>query len=113
MAVLFSAVTVTAGDDQMSFLAGGIPKKYDDLEGWTAFDRFMELTLFNTDVKVHVDSYRYGEGEAVNATPEEIAYFEMRAKLNERFLPDRCESIGTSDFSFSWSADEVFGLEMK
>lgn len=37
MALLFSAVTVTAGNNEAEFLVGGIPREYGDLEGWTAF----------------------------------------------------------------------------
>ena len=42
MALLFSAVTVTANDQEVEFLVGGIPREFDDLEGWTSFDNFME-----------------------------------------------------------------------
>lgn len=41
MALLFSAVTVTAGEDEIELLVGGIPKEYDDLEGWSEFDDLM------------------------------------------------------------------------
>ncbi len=41
MALLFSAVTVTANDQEVEFLVGGIPREYDDLEGRTAFDMFI------------------------------------------------------------------------
>ena len=41
MAVLFSAVTITSDSDQAEFLVSGIPKSYADLEGWTAFESFM------------------------------------------------------------------------
>lgn len=37
MAVLFSAVTLTADNNQVEFLAAGIPRDADDLEGWTAY----------------------------------------------------------------------------
>ena len=40
MALLFSAVTVTANEQEVEFLVGGIPREFDDLEGWTAFDNF-------------------------------------------------------------------------
>lgn len=33
MAVLFSAVTLTADKNQVEFLAAGIPREADDLEG--------------------------------------------------------------------------------
>ena len=41
MAVLFSAVTLTADNNQVEFLAAGIPRDADDLEGWTAYENFM------------------------------------------------------------------------
>ena len=41
MALLFSAVRATANDQEVEFFVGGIPREYDDLEGWTSFDRFM------------------------------------------------------------------------
>lgn len=31
MALLFSAVTVTAGNEEIEFTVGGIPREYDDL----------------------------------------------------------------------------------
>ena len=42
MAVLFSAVTLTADNNQVEFLAAGIPRDSDDLEGWTAYENFMD-----------------------------------------------------------------------
>ena len=53
MALLFSAVTVTANDQEVEFLVGGIPREFDDLEGWTAFDNFMEDIDEETEVSVH------------------------------------------------------------
>lgn len=57
MALLFSAVTVTAGYDQAEFTVGGIPREYDDLVGWTAFDDFMENVDVETEVSVHAEAY--------------------------------------------------------
>ena len=45
MALLFSAVTVTANDKKVEFLVGGIPREFSDLEGWTAFERFNTVLL--------------------------------------------------------------------
>ena len=53
MAVLFSAVKVTAGDDETELLVGGIPREYDDLEGWTRFDHFVENLDKTTEVSIH------------------------------------------------------------
>lgn len=58
MALLFSAVTVTAGNKEVEFLVGGIPREYDDLEGWTAFDDLMEDTDAETEVSVHAEAWR-------------------------------------------------------
>ena len=55
MALLFSAVTVTAGYDEAEFTVGGIPREYDDLVGWTAFDDFMENVDAETEVSVHAE----------------------------------------------------------
>lgn len=113
MALLFSAVTVTAGNDETELLVGGIPKEYDDLEGWSFFDNFMEGIRVETDVAVHTESYLYGEGETVTATPEEIAYLMMRMEADDRFLPNHCDHIENTDFTIRWSPKELYGMEMK
>lgn len=75
MAVLFSAVTLTAGNNQAEFLAAGIPRDTDDLEGWTAYENFIAIdhdmevdcdegreitvyieTWFDVDKKFHIDT---------------------------------------------------------
>ena len=58
MAVIFSAVTISANDQEVEFFVGGIPREYDDLEGWTAFDNFMEDLDKDTEVAVHAEAYR-------------------------------------------------------
>lgn len=72
MAVLFSAVTLTADNNQVEFLAAGIPRDSDDLEGWTAYENFMDELDSEQEVSVHVEAYLYGEGETFKATPFEI-----------------------------------------
>ena len=86
MAVLFSAVTLTADNNQVEFLAAGIPRDADDLEGWTAYEHFMDELDSEQEVSVHVEAYLYGEGETFKATPEEVAYFKMRADADEERL---------------------------
>ena len=68
MAVLFSAVTITSDSDQAEFLVAGIPKSYADLEGWTAFESFMNEVDTEQDIKVHVAACLYGEGEVFTAS---------------------------------------------
>lgn len=111
MAVLFSAVKVAAIGKEVELLTSGIPRELDDLEGWTAFDNFMEDIDEETEVTVHADAYLYGEGEIFKATPEEVAYMYQRIVGNPNFLNDRCQNIDKVDFSFSWSPDELFNME--
>lgn len=112
MAVLFSAVTVTAGEEETELLVGGIPREYDDLEGWTKFEGFLGEIEKETEVQVHAEAYLYGEGETVRATPEEVAYFMMRMEMQGDFLQDRCDNIEDVDFSFTWPPQELFRMEM-
>ena len=56
MAVLFSAVTLTVGKNQVEFLAASIPRAADDLEGWAAFEDFMDELDAEQEVGVHVEA---------------------------------------------------------
>ena len=112
MAVLFSAVTVTAGDQEKEFLVRGIPRELGDIEGYTAFEEFMEDIDEEIEVSVHAEVYLYGEGETYTATLEELAYFYLRIEMREDFLSARCDNIEDVDFTFGWSPDELFGMKM-
>lgn len=113
MAVLFSAVTLTADNNQVEFLAAGIPREADDLEGWTAYENFMDELDSEQEVNVHVEDYLYGDGETFKATPEEVTYLKMRADADEEFLNDHCDNIEDSDFTIHWSPDELYGVELE
>ena len=88
MALLFSQVTVTAGNDAVSFLVGGIPREYDDLEDWDEFDDFLKYIDEETEVLVHADAYLYGEGEPSEASYSDIQQFFSRLKSGSSFLTD-------------------------
>ena len=109
IALLFSQVTAAANDMEVTFLVSGIPREYDDLERWTAFDDFLRAIDQDTDVQIHADAYLYGDGETVKATPEEVAYMMMRQERNPKFLSDRCDHIETVNFDIQWSPGELFG----
>ena len=111
MALLFSAVRATANDQEVEFFVGGIPREYDDLEGWTAFDRFMEDIDEETEVAIHAEAYLYGEEETHRATPEEVAYFMKRIEMDDTFL-SRCDNIESVDFTINWSPEELFNMEV-
>lgn len=106
MAVLFSAVTMTADNNQEEFLVAGIPRRVDDLAGWTAYEDFMGELDTEQKVSVRVRAYLYGDGEIVQATPEEVAYFTMRAEANAGFLHDRCNNIENTDFIIEQQSEE-------
>lgn len=113
MAVLFSAVTVTAGDRKAEFLVAGIPKQYGDLEGWTRFEEFMEDLDEDCTLNVHADAYMYGEGKDFIATPEEVAYMTIRRQDRHDFLESRCHECGKSEFKIHRSPKELFNMEVK
>ena len=46
MALLFSKVTMTGDGYETEFLVGGIPREYEDLEGWVASDVSSGLETF-------------------------------------------------------------------
>lgn len=113
MGVLFSEVTLTAEKDQVKLLVSGIPRDADDLEGWTVYEDFMNELDSDQDVSVHVEGYLYGEGETFRATPEEVAYFTTRSKLDSQFLNRHCDNIEDLDFTIHWSPEELFGVDME
>ena len=96
MALLFSAVTVTAGEDEIELLVGGIPREYDDLEGWSEFDDLMCFISEETEVSVRAEAYLYGEGESMRASPEEIDDLMQRMKDDTGFLNLFTEKTGTA-----------------
>ncbi len=108
IALLFSQVTATANNEEITFLASGIPREYDDLEGWRAFDDFLGEIEKDTEVHIHADAYLYGEDETVKATPEEVAYMMMRQERNPYFLSASCDHIESLDFCIQWSPAELF-----
>lgn len=112
MGVLFSTVTLTAGEKQTEFLVAGIPKEYGDLEGWTRFEEFMADLNEKCTVTVHADSYIYGEGEKFIATPEEVAYMTIRRQSRPDFLEARCHECGESEFDIDWYPKELFNMEV-
>ena len=110
MALLFSAVTVTAGEDEIELLVGGTPREYDDLEGWSEFDDLMYFISEETEVSVCAEAYLYGEGESMRASPEEIHDLMQRMKDDTGFLNRCCSNLESVNFTFVWSPEELFGM---
>jgi len=112
MAILFSKVSLKADDSIEEFLIGGAPSDEDELSGWAPYDDFIDSLTGEAEIEVYVESYLYGEGETFKATPEEVAYFKMRADADEEFLHDHCDNIEDADFTIHWSQDELYGVEL-
>ena len=112
MAILFSQVTLSNEYyGTTEFFVSGYPQDVDDLQGWCAFDDYMDEIDDSCAIDVHVEAYHYGEGETVTATPEEVAYMMMRMDWDPEFLDDHCDNIGDHDFVIDWDGDEVFGYD--
>ena len=112
IAILFSQVKVQSADQTETFLIGGIPKEYEDLSDSIQLEWFLQVYDSDINVQVHADAYLYGEGEVVNANFAELCYFLDRIRLNPNFLESRCQSAGSSDFSFDWCPEELFGQQI-
>lgn len=113
MALLFSAVTASSDTDQAEFLVSGRPSNRSDLECWTAFDNLLSRVDTEQDIRIHVAACLYGEGEAFDAMPEEVAYLSLRAAKDEHFFYDHCTDAGHSDFTIHVTPGELFRMEMK
>ncbi len=96
MSIRFSRVTAMTSEKAAIFLVGGIPQSAEDLEGWTAFQEFM-ADIKNRPVTACVETFTYGEGEAVDATPEEIAYFYKRTEMRSDFIETRTAKVQESE----------------
>ena len=110
MALLFSAVTVTADQAEAEFLVFGIPTSAEDLEDWIAYNELVDSLGREQELAVHVESYLYGEGETVKASPEEVAYLTMRSDRDPAFLSRHCDNFADSDFTILFTPEETEDL---
>ena len=106
MAVLFSKVNLTADNGAKTvFLCCGIPDDAKSLDGYTAYEEFIDENNEARSIKADIESYIYGEGEVVEANLYEIAYFSLRG---EAFY----SRPGVSEYghsSFTIDVDEMHG----
>ena len=112
MGFIFSNVRVSTDTDEISFLVDGTPKEYADLEKWRVFEFFLQEAGKETEIQVHVDTYSYGWKRTMyNASPAELESISDFMKADKDFLSKSCTHIGSSDFSFTWSPEELFGQD--
>lgn len=100
MAILFSQVIALSDVNKVEFMVGGIPKEVADLRGWNVFEEFLKGLQSDSKVVVFVTTYKYGEGEILDATPYELADFQQRLKIRPNFLESSCVKISYSDFKW-------------
>ncbi len=98
MSLRFSQVTLSSDGKTTSFLVGGTPKSWADLQGWTAFDSYMDDTQRYKVINAHVETFLYGGEEPFDATPEEVAYFYKRIERQPDFIESQAEKISEIDF---------------
>ena len=113
MAILFSKVSLFNGENEAEFLTMGIPRNYDDLEKYTAFEEYIGDLVDECDIEVNVESYLYGKGEPVKASIEEVAYLTMRMGMRADFLESRCTKVDESTFLLRYVPEELCGMEME
>lgn len=90
MSLLFTKVTATYGSRNAVFLTMGTPKERYGLEGYSAFEDFMNTVPDEADIEVSCIPYTYGEGIPMIASIEEVAYLTMRMQGDKDFLDRRC-----------------------
>ena len=117
MALLFSAVTVTAGEDEIELLVGGIPREYDDLEGWSEFDDLMYFISEENAKTIEEKNSEKNKKESnpednfvLKFSPEEINDLMQRMKDDTGFLNRCCSNLESVNFTFVWSPEELFGM---
>ncbi len=97
MSLRFSRVSAMTNDKSAIFLVGGVPKNQNDLDGWNAFDSFVQGIPANEAITAHIETFLYGDEAIVDASPEEIAYFYTRIGMRPDFIERRTEKVGESD----------------
>ena len=102
MSLLFSHVRLTSDTGSYTeFLCGGIPDSEDDLAGWIAYEEFLDSNYNSQEIQAEVESFLYGDGEAVHADENEVAYLTLRLEKDDWFIEHHCDYVSDSRFSFS------------
>ena len=100
MALVFSKILATSKDNNIEFLVGGEVKSKENLDNWIIFEEFLNDLDKGDDVEILSQTYRYGEDEDNDATPEEIVYFMQRIEMRPDFIEMRTEKITENKFCF-------------
>ena len=113
MSLLFSAVGIKAGDVELKFLTGGIPRELDDLEKYVRVTNLLIDQPEDVRVEVQASAYRCGAGEPEPASWDDLPRIMLQMEENPKFLSERCVHVEDVAFSFDWSQRELFELKME
>ena len=113
MSLLFSAVGIKAGDLELKFLTGGIPRELDDLEKYVRVANLLIDQPEDVRVEVQASVYRCGVGEPVPASWDDLPRIMLQMEENPKFLSERCVHVEDVAFCFDWSQRELFELKME
>ena len=113
MSLLFSAVGIKAGDLELKFLTGGIPRELDDLEKYVRVANLLMDQPEDVQVTVQATAYCCGVGEPEPASWDDLPRIMLQMEENPNFLSERCSHVEDVSFSFDWSQRELFGMEME
>ena len=104
--LIFSEIMCKANNTDWTAvgLVSGTPVCYADLIDWKVFQEFLSHCTKDSRVLVEVRTFGYGDDEKFDATPEEVAYMNMRCGMNDRFLEERCELIRRHKIDIDLSA---------
>lgn len=113
MAILFSAVGIKAGDVELKFLAGGIPRELENLEKYVRVENLLLDQPEDVQVTVQASAYCCGVGEPEPAQWDDLPRIMIQMEENPNFLSERCVHVEDVSFTFEWSQRELFGMEME
>ena len=113
MSLLFSAVGIKAGDVELKFLTGGVPRELEDLEKYVRIANLLMDQPEDVQVTVQATAYCCGVGEPEPASWDDLPRIMLQMEENPNFLSERCVHVEDVVFSFDWSQRELFGMEME
>ena len=113
MAIRFSAVGIKAGELELKFLTGGIPRELEDLEKYVRVANLLIDQPEDVRVEVQASAYRCGVGEPEPASWDDLPRIMLQMEENPNFLSERCVHVEDVVFSFDWSQRELFELKME
>ena len=113
MSLLFSAVGIKAGDVELKFLTGGVPRELEDLEKYVRIANLLMDQPEDVQVTVQATAYCCGVGEPEPASWDDLPRIMLQMEENPNFLSERCVHVEDVAFSFDWSQGELFELKME